>query len=128
MFVEKFQRHTRVCVPHTNLDRLGINLSTHGKKEKEKKKGGEKKSGHSRKSLVGQRECGRTSCARPYASRALDRSRPYRGNCIAAGECAGGFEISNFQSWFSPFNCWPRCDRNNRARIFISFPSFPFFP
>lgn len=43
MFVEKFQRHTRVCVPHTNLDRLGINLSTHGKKEKEKKKGGEKK-------------------------------------------------------------------------------------
>lgn len=91
---------------------------------KKKKKGGEK-SGHSRKSLVGQWECSRTSCARPYASRALDRSRPYRGNCIAAGECAGGFEISNFQSWFSSFNCWPRSNRiTGQEFLFVSLP-FP---
>lgn len=109
--------HTRIS---TNLDRLGINLSTH---EKKKKKG--EKSGHSRKSLVGQWECSRTSCARPYASRALDRSRPYRGNCIAAGECAGGFEISNFQSWFSSFNCWPRSNRiTGQEFLFVSLP-FP---
>lgn len=95
MFVEKFQRHTRVCESRPTRYKF---VDAWKKGKRKKKGGGKKKSGHSRKSLVGQRECGRTSCARPYASRALDRSRPYRGNCIAAGECAGGFEISNFQS------------------------------
>lgn len=34
--------------------------------------------------------------ARPYAPRALDRSQPYRGNCIAATEHTAESEISNF--------------------------------
>lgn len=98
---------------------IGINLSMHEKKKEKKKK-----SGHSRKSLVRQWECRRTRRARPYASRALDRSRPYTGNCIAAGECAGGFEISNFQSWFSSFNCWPpRCNQiAGQEFLFVPLP------
>lgn len=87
-FISNARYPTRI-----NLDRLGINLSMHEKKKRKKKIRAQSK-------IIGWtvRMYRRTRRARPYASRALDRSRPYTGNCIAAGECAGGFEISNFQS------------------------------